>query len=294
MATINVNVYESDPDCNPVAFENLRKSYSDLGEKYDELIKFMGHEYAPFPDEGTDGFLSHFIITMELLIADSNGEIVSLTMPVATQTVTRSKPFIYTGKGNHEIDFNLPEGCSLPNRIKESDFLHTPSEFFEEGKETVWMQIINLDARMEESPIGPIRIILGETLKREYSDLFQPSLGVAQALGKKGGFPAKLFFNPYAIIETKFGAMRAIHGTLSYGRVTSFPPVGTAISICEMIPLEPVEQVRQVNALRAISPENIKPFARIIALAHPIDTPMQLSGDEAFKLIERSIGKGFL
>lgn len=288
--TVNINIKDSGSESGSLSdYNELKKGYDELSDKYNELIRFMGHEYSPFPSEGIDGFLSHFIITMELMIGDNKGEVVSITMPVATQTVTRSNPFIYKGKDKHVIKFKMPEGCSLPDTIKESDFLHSPEEYFEEGKETVWMQIINLDARMEETPIGPVRIILGQTLLNEYPDIFQPSLGVAQALGKKGGFPSRLFFNPYAIIETEFGSMRAIHGTLSYGRVTSFPPVGTAISICEMIPLEPVEKVREVRALRGINPEQIEPFARIIALAHPIDTPMQISGDEAFRLIEGSI-----
>jgi len=270
----------------------LSEMYEDLKEDHRELMNTMGDDYGSFPEKGLDGFLSHFIITMELLMPGRKGEVISLTMPTAMQTVSRSKPFIYQGpQANHEIYLDMPKHSKLGNTIKEGDFLHRPADFFEVGKETVWMQILNLDARMDDTPIGPIRIILGETVKAEYPEIFQPSLGVAQSLSKQGGFPARLFFNPYAIIETEFGAMRAIHGTLSYGRTVEFPPIATPISICECIPLEPVEQVMKTKAYRAVN-DKIAPIARIIALSHPIDTMMQLPGEEACELVDRCIEKG--
>jgi hypothetical protein len=173
----------------------------------------------------------------------------------------------------------------LQSKVSESDFLNRPSEFFQPGRETVWMQILNLDARATHPVLGPVRIILGETLKRAYPDIFRPSLGIAQSLGSSR-FPARLYFNPYAVIETSFGAFRAIHGTLSYGRVVAFPPVGTPVSIAQCIPLESVEDVRKAGNPTQITGS---PFARIIALAHPIDVAMQLPGDEAFKSVERLI-----
>ena len=148
--------------------------------------------------------------------------------------------------------------------------------------------------------MGPIRIILGETLKREYPDIFEPSLGVAQSLSRTG-FPARLFFNPYAVIETPFGAFRAIHGTLAYGRVTKFPPVGTPVSICNCIPVESVDEVREMVLSQGVEmrtrnlteiDECRQPFARIIALSHPIDMELQISGDEAFDIVERAIEYG--
>lgn len=267
----------------------LKSEITKLKEQVQDLINIHGQDIKPFPKKGTDGFLSHFIITVEMLQGEMAGKVFTLNMPSAMQTVARSEPFIYKGSAfNHKAELTLPDGSKLPNTIVESDFLNKPNGFFEEGKETVWMQILNLDARMEDTPIGPIRIILGETVKREYPDIFQPSLGVAQALSKNGGFPAKLFFNPYAVIETMLGNMRAIHGNLSYGRTVDFPPIGTPISICELIPLEAVEDVRTTMAFRAVEP-SIKPIARIIALAHPIDTSMQISGSEAHSMIENMI-----
>jgi hypothetical protein len=169
--------------------------------------------------------------------------------------------------------------------LREEDFLVRPAEFFEVGKETLWLQILNLDARMD-SEIGPIRIILGETLKREYPDLFFPSVGIAQSLGNSG-FPARLFFDPFAIIETPLGAFRAIHGILSYGRVTNFPPIGTPVSIREPIELDQVEEIR---SKKLGLNHSANPLARIIALSHPIDTELQLPGEEAYHFVERGVG----
>jgi hypothetical protein len=258
----------------------------------DELRAQMGDHIGPFPPAGVDGFLSHFIITVQFTGGEREDEVLSWTMPTAIQTVSRSDPFIYQGGGRDRVSLPLPSGCTLPDSIAESDFLSRPDGYFDVGKETVWMQILNLDARMD-TEVGPVRIILGETLKREYPDIFAPSLGVARSLGRSG-FPARLFFNPVAVLETPFGALRAIHGTLAYGRIVSFPPVGTPVTIQDIIPMHPVESIRAAMASRGVtSAAEVEPRelqeapARIIALSHPIDVPLQLSGEEAFHLVER-------
>src|SRR6266481_1513189 len=234
--------------------------------KFEELQQQVGG-IAPFPNADIDGFLSHFVLMLEFFEGPQKGQFISITMPVAIQTVSRSSPFRYQGTGaNHSVSIPLPRSSTMNNLIRESDFLVRPDEFFQPGKEVVWMQIINLDARAADTAIGPIRIILGETLKREHPDLFQPSLGVAESLGSHG-FPARLFFNPIALIETDFGVFRAAHGTLAYGRITGFPPVGSAVSICDTIPMEPVEQVREMATGKR---HKIAAPARIVALAHPI------------------------
>jgi len=259
---------------------------AELQAGLNEMVNKMGDHLAPFPETGVDGFLSHFIIMIEFLKGPVAGKIVSLEMPTAVQTVTRSAPFIYDGSAaRHVVDVPLPKGCTLSSRISEADFLNRPDEFFQTDRQTVWMQILNLDARAQHPTLGTVRIILGETLKREYPDLFRPSLGIAQSLGSSR-FPARLYFNPYAIIQTAFGAFRAIHGTLSYGRVVAFPPVGTPVSIGECIPLESVEEVRKAGNPAKVTGN---PVARIIALAHPIDVAMQLPGDDAFNVVERLI-----
>lgn len=267
---------------------DLEQRVTDLEARFDELIQQMGDQIAPFPDQGIDGFLSHFILTLQFQQGDLAGKVVSLQMPPSTQTVSRSLPFIYEGP-DHAVDLTIPAGSALPATITESDFIVRPPEFFEVGKETVWMQILNLDARYSSPDLGSIRIILGETLNREYPDIFVPSLGVAQSLGSSG-FPARLFFNPYAVVETDFGIFRAIHGTLSYGRVTSFPPVNTPVSIDSVVPLESVAKLREEiasgnqAALRETFEAN--PQARLIALSHPIDVAIQLPGEEAFSIVE--------
>lgn len=259
---------------------------AELQVGFTEMVDKMGDHFGPIPAEGVDGFLSHFIIMIEFLKGPWAGQIVSLDMPTAVQTVSRSAPFVYGGSSaGHSVKIPLPKGCTLQNKISETDFLNRPNEFFQTGRETVWMQILNLDARANHPVLGPVRIILGETLKRTYPDIFRPSLGIAQSLGSSR-FPARLYFNPYAIIETSFGAFRAIHGTLSYGRVVSFPPVGTPVSIAQCIPLESIDDVRKAGNPAQVTGN---PIARIIALAHPIDVAMQLPGDEAFKSVERLI-----
>jgi hypothetical protein len=258
----------------------------------DDLVATMGDQIKPFPRAGVDGFLSHFIISMEFLQGDRKGAITTFTMPPASQTVSRSDPFMYQGPGaKHTVTTPLPTGCTLSPTISEGDFLERPPDFFKPGCEAVWLQILNLDAQMEHPELGPIRIILGETLKRDYPDLFRPSLGVAESLGKSG-FPARLFFNPYAVIETNFGNFRAIHGTLTYGRTTDFPPIGTPVTIRDMVPMESVDEIRRVARDRSIEPFAggiTEPAARIIALSHPIDTPMHVPGDVAFRYVEQRI-----
>ena len=102
-----------------------------------------------------------------------------------------------------------------------------------------------------------------------------------------GGFPARLFFNPYAIMETPLGAFRAIHGTLAYGRVTSFPPIGPPVTICDCVPLEPIEDVRWM--VKKGDHRLAKSIGRIVALSHPIDMEMQLPGEESFQFVSACI-----
>jgi hypothetical protein len=169
--------------------------------------------------------------------------------------------------------------------ISEQEFFVRPAEFFTRGKETLWLQILNLDARMD-SEIGPIRIILGETLKEAHPEIFRPSLGIAQSLGQRG-FPARLFFNPYALIETPAGSFRAIHGTLSYGRVTGFPPLGTPVTIRDQIPIETIESV--IEAFRTNDPSRIREIGRIVALTHPIDMEIHEIGERAYDFVNALI-----
>ena len=240
---------------------------------------------GPFPNADLDGFLSHFVIMVEFLRGPQAGQYATITMPVAIQTVSRSSPFIYQGtQANHSVSILLPGRSKLPTTISESDFFIRPSTFFEPGKEVVWMQIVDLDARAR-TEVGEIRVILGETVLREYPDFFRPSLGAAESLGRRG-FPAKLFFNPVAILETEFGVFRATHGVLTYGRITQFPPIGASVSISESIPMEPLEQIIE---RRAGKRHRIDPPVRIIALAHPIDVPMQISGYESVGAIQAQV-----
>lgn len=271
-----------------------------------DIHDMMGEQIGPFPHAGIDGFLSHFVIMIRFKNGPIAGRTVTVTSPPAVQVVARSEPFIYQGPhASHEIKLPLPPGCTLSNgpdanwtTLRETDFLNrrpsspdfdSAQKFFVTGKETVWMQILDLDARME-TEIGPIRIVIGQTLLENYHDagdpeLLMPSLGAAQSLRDSGGFPASLFFNPIAVIETPFGAFKAIHGTLSYGRVTSFPPIGTPVSISAMVPLPAVARPGAPAMLPA------EPIGEIIALSHPIDVGLQIPGSEAFKIVRDRINE---
>jgi hypothetical protein len=264
--------------------EALERRLEELQGAQSQLVELMGDEIGPFPPAGVDGFLSHFIMKIQFLKGDLDGQAIAFRTPPAVQTVSRSAPFVYRGpQANHRVDTPVPRNCTLASSVGEEDFFERPAEFFEVGRETVWMQILNLDARVDQPDIGQVRIILGETLKREQPDLFKPSLGIAQSLGA-GGFPARLFFNPYAIVETPLGSFRAIHGTLAYGRITGFPPVGTPVSIQSAVPLEPTDEVR---AMAAVGRDGeVEAFARLLALSHPIDVELHMTGDEAFDLVE--------
>jgi hypothetical protein len=261
-----------------------------LQRQHEELVSQMGDEISPFPGAKMGGYLSHFRITMRFDADPLRGKIVSVVSPPAAQSVAWSAPFVYEGPGaNHTVAVPVPSRSGLATTISERDFLERPAEFFELGKETLWLQIINLDARMKDDDLGPMRIILGETVKRQYPDIFKPSLGAAQSLGSRG-FPAKLFFNPYAIIETRFGAFRAVHGVLSYGRVTAFPPIGTPVTTAAQIPIEHVETV--LEAVRANDPSRIQEIGKIMALTHPIDMEIHETGEGAYDFVNSLIEAG--
>jgi hypothetical protein len=255
-----------------------------LREAIEELKKQIGG-IKPFPNASIDGFLSHFVFMVEFLRGPQQGQYATVTMPIAVQSVSRSSPFVYKGTdANHAVSIPLPGRSKLPTVIRESDFFIRPNGFFEVGSEVVWMQIINLDARAK-TEIGHLRVILGETVQNEYPKFFKPSLGAAESLGKTG-FPARLFFNPVAILETEFGVFRAVHGVLTYGRITDFPPIGASVSITDTIPMEPLEQILE---RRDGKRQRIDPPVRIIALAHPIDVPMQISGYDSIGAITQQV-----
>lgn len=237
------------------------------------------------PGAGIDAFLSHFVIAVQFADGDFAEALTVLTLPAAVQTVARSAPFTYRGPtAEHRVELPLPEGSKLPASISESDFLVRPDDLFETGRETVWLQILNIDARAETA-LGPVRIILGETFRREYEDVFQPSFGAVQTLGG-GGFPARLFFSPNAIIETPLGTFKTRPKTLVGAKIEAFPPIGSAPTLRAAVPLDSVDAIRASGLAHA---ESLRPAASIVALAHPIDAALTQGGDPAFALVESTI-----
>lgn len=292
--TINIG-QDADAGSNATRAVDRGRARSDLGSGTvtTEPTEMNFADSKPFPRARLGGYMSHFRIVLELDMGDEKPRLVSIVSPMAAQTVSWSDPFIYRGpQEQHEARITLPAKSQLSNIIRESDFLEKPEEYFEIGKETMWLQILNLDARMD-TEIGPMRIILGETLRREHPDIFRPSFGVAQSLGKSG-FPARLYFNPYALIETSVGSFRAIHGTLAYSPVAAFPPIGTPVSIADCIPIEPVDEVRSLMKSKSLlvhqlDSVNVPSMGRIIALSHPIDMEIQLTGEEIYDFVERCV-----
>lgn len=288
--SINLPLGEPEPSSVgiglPTANGPQHDSLSKLRQDHQELVAQMGDEIGPFPDAKVGGYMSHFRFTMRFDVPPLRGKALSVVSPPAAQSVAWSAPFVYEGPGaNHRARIPVPARSTLPNVLAEEDFFVRPPEFFEKGKETLWLQILNLDARMD-SEIGPMRIILGETLKAAHPDIFKPSLGIAQSLGRRG-FPAKLFFNPYAVIETTIGSFRAIHGTLSYGRVTGFPPLGTPVTIRDQVPIEELDSVKE--AVRTHDSSKIREVGRIVALTHPIDMEIHEKGEGAYDFVNALI-----
>jgi hypothetical protein len=239
-----------------------------------------------FPSAGVDVFLSHFVIALQV---QGQPQIISLSLPSAIQTVSRSRPFVYTAEkaGKHVAEIEMPRGATLATQIHEKDFQVRPKGFFTPGKESVWLKILNIDARAN-TEIGPVRIILGETLKREYSDLYQPSLGVAEALSSHG-FPARLFFSPVAIIETSFGVFRTGAKALVGTKISAFPPVGSSPILESAVELHTIEVIREAQKTGAALQA---PAAQILALGHPIDAALSLDDPgSAFAAIEASASK---
>lgn len=243
-----------------------------------------------FPPGGIDAFLSHFVFTIRINRGDRKGELFSYTWPAAIQSVARSDPFIYKGRSaSHAVEFPLPAASKLDRKVSEDDFLTTPPDFFEPGKETIFLQILNLDAR-GETPYGPMRCILGETFKREYPDIFQPSFGAAQSLGRTG-LPGKLFFVPNGIFETPFGALHTRPKALLGSHITSVPPVGSSPTLLKSIPLDSVEDLRAARQ-KGLAEDSLDAAATLVALAHPIDALLFETGDPAFESVERAIARG--
>jgi hypothetical protein len=239
-------------------------------------------ETEPLPPAGISGFLSHFVIALKL---PGRKGLVVLTLPSAVQTVARSNPFVYQGETASRqaaAELPLPRRCSLANRIEEKDFLVRPKGFFQPGHEAVWLQILNLDARASNTEIGPVRIILGETLKREYPDVFLPSLGAVESIGR-AGFPARLFFSPVAVFETSIGVFRTTPKALLAARVNSLPPLGAGPVLQEPIRLQALDDLRAAakagTALSAVGPI-------IVSLEHPIDGLLLQDPEESFEDVQ--------
>jgi hypothetical protein len=236
-------------------------------------------QVSAFPSAAVDSFLSHFIIAIKFLAGDRAGQLVSFSLPVAVQTVARSQPFVYQGPTAHPaVRLAVPLGSSLAATISDADFFGKPEGFFEQGKEHVWLQILDLEAKAETS-IGSIRIILGETFKKEYPDIFEHSLGAAQSIGATG-FPARLFFSPNAVIETPFGALKTRAGKALVGAtITEFPPIGSNPSLSAAVPLDSVNALRAAGLPRvagsAAHLASAAPVAQIQALSHAIDAALK-------------------
>ena len=281
--TINISesaaAVASQPEGVTISTEGLRSDVRTLQEIFADDI-------SPFPAAGIDGFLSHFVVAVRFLRGERAGQLFTFTLEPAVQTVSRSQPFVYQGAQAraHAANVPMPRGSTLTPEITESQFLVRPAKFFEPGKEHIWLQILNLDAQGQTS-LGPVRFKLGETLKRDYPDLFHPSLGLAQSLARSG-FPARFFFSPIAVFETPFGAFKTRPKVLEARRIVEIPPIGS-VSISEVVPLDSVEELRAVA--KGPGAAAAQPAAQLVALAHPIDAALRIPGEEAFSTVQARI-----
>jgi hypothetical protein len=287
--SVTINISESADQPRFAQSATGAGSGDSLREEVAALRDYIGDDIAPFPPAGIDSFLSHFVIAVQFLQGERSGQVVPFVLEPAVQTVARSNPFIYGGAAaSHRVSVAVPSSSLLASTISESDFHARPAKFFEAGKEHIWLQILNLDAHGQTS-LGPVRAVLGETLKKNYEDIFVPSLGLAQSLGKTG-FPARFFFSPVAVFETPLGAFRTRPGkVLQARRIVEIPPIGS-VSIAEAIPLDSVEEVRAAARSNRSLAES-KPTAQLVALAHPIDAALHLPGAEAYSTVQARIGK---
>jgi hypothetical protein len=282
---VNVTINISDSPGSGESTSAAGGHLDTLREEVKALRELFADDIGPFPPAGIDGFLSHFVIAIRFLRGEQQGQLVAFTLQPAVQTVARSAPFLYQGAQKHQIRVPVPQSSTLPDTINEDLFLAKSPKFFIPGKEQVWLQILNLDARGETS-FGPIRIILGETLKRDYPDLFYPSLGLAQSIGR-AGFPARFFFSPVGVFETPLGAFRTRPKILEARRIVEIPPIGS-VSINETIQLDSVEDLRAAGGPQEA--RNVSPVAELVGLAHPIDAALRIPGEEAFASVDQRIG----
>lgn len=239
---------------------------------------------SAFPPAGIGGFLSDLVFTLRVNTGELAGEILSYSWPAAILTVVRSDPFVYSGRAaGHRVEFPMPWGSRVPRSLAADDFARIPPGFYETGRETVWLQVLNLAAR-GQTDYGPARCILGETLKREYPDIFRPSFGAAQSIDSSG-FPARLFISLIAVFETPFGALCVGPDTLLGCRLQKGPPVGAIPHLLAPTQLDSVADLRSRSAIRPAHPA-----ATLLALASPILGILHSSGGQAFNTVEQAIG----
>ncbi len=236
------------------------------------------------PPAGIDGFLSHFNFSFRVNRGEYAGNVYRYTWPSAVQSVARSEPFIYRKGETHRATFPLPKGSTLPDSMTEADFLTIPEGFFENGKETAFLQILNLSATGEMGEYKSA-CFLGQTFKDKYPDIFQPSFGAVQSLGRQG-LPAKIFFVPNGIFVTPFGDLHTRPKALVGDHIDAIPPVGSSPKIQGAIELDAVEELRAKKVRAFTEGEGT---ATLTALDHPIDGLLNIAEGELFQYVQTAI-----
>jgi len=86
------------------------------------------------------------------------------------------------------------------------DFGDLPASLFIPGREAVWLELVDLDARSTVDG-GPWRLLLGASLRAEHPDLHERALGVLQSL-TGSGFPARLALTIPAVLVAPGGTFK--------------------------------------------------------------------------------------
>lgn len=132
------------------------------------------------------------------------GQRLRFVFPSCLATVRRSDPFLFqTGAAVH---FPPRRNDGSEEAVRSDDFGNMPAGSFVAGTETVWLELVDLDARgTVEGDAG--RLLAGETLLAEHPDLHERALGVLRSsLG--AGFPARLVFALQAMIVSPRGTFK--------------------------------------------------------------------------------------
>lgn len=155
----------------------------------------------PFPRGGTDLLLLNVSGVMR-----TGGQRQRLAFASCLATVRRSDPFLFRNDATVAFPPQIRQPDDGDEILRRDDLGNIPGGLFIAGRETIWLELLDLDARGLVDG-SPGRLVLGETLRREHPDLHERALGVLQSsLG--AGFPARCALALPAVLITPRGTFK--------------------------------------------------------------------------------------